>query len=44
MHIYINTVEKSRTARSDRNTNSCPNTCNKAVTGYYCYCGFAVRN
>jgi len=25
MHnIYISTVEKSRTARSDKNTNSCP--------------------
>jgi len=24
MHIYINTVERSRTARSDKNTNSCP--------------------
>ena len=23
-HIYINIVEKSRTARSDKNTNSCP--------------------
>ena len=33
MHIYINTIEKSRTAKSDKNTNSCPNTCNKAVTG-----------
>jgi len=27
MHnIYITTVEKSRTARSDKNTNSCPKT------------------
>jgi len=24
MHIYINTVEKSRTAASDKNANSCP--------------------
>jgi len=31
MHIYINIVEKSRTARSDKNTNSCPKTCNKTV-------------
>jgi len=27
MHIYIDTVEKSRTERSDKNTNSC---CRKA--------------
>ena len=27
MHIYIDRVEKSRTARSDKNTNSC---CRKA--------------
>jgi len=24
MHIYINTGEQSKTARSDKNTNSCP--------------------
>ena len=34
MHIYVNTVEKSRTARSDKNTDSCPSTFNKTVTGY----------
>jgi len=37
MHIYINTVEKSRTARSDKNTNSSPKTFNKTVTGYIFY-------
>jgi len=26
MHIYISTIQKSRTARSDKNTNSCPKT------------------
>ena len=26
--------QESRTARSDKNTNSCPGTCNKTVTGY----------
>jgi len=35
MRIYINTVEKSRTARSDKNTNSCPKTFNK--NSYYRY-------
>jgi len=28
---------KSRTAKSDKNTNSCPKTFNKAVTGYIFY-------
>ena len=28
---------KSRTARPDKNTNSCPKTCNKTVTGYIFY-------
>jgi len=37
MHININTLEKSRTARSDKNTNSCPKTCNKTVSGYIFY-------
>ena len=37
MHIYINTVERSRTARSDKNTNSCPKTFSKTVTGYIFY-------
>jgi len=37
MHIYINTVEKSRTARSDKNTNCCPKTCDKTVTGHIFY-------
>ena len=37
MHICIDTVEKSRTARSDKNTNSCPKTYNKTVTGYIFY-------
>jgi len=37
MHVYINAVEKSRTARSDKNTNSCPETLNKTVTGYKFY-------
>jgi len=37
MHVYINTVEKSRTARSDKNTNSCPETLNKTVTGFKFY-------
>jgi len=37
MHININTLEKSRTAGSDKNTNSCPKTCNKTVTGYIIY-------
>jgi len=39
MHIYISrpTVEKSRTARSDKNTNSCPKTFNKTVTGHVFY-------
>jgi len=35
LYIYINTVEKSRTARSDekdKNTNICPKTFNKTVT------------
>ena len=32
--ININTIEKSRTARSDKNTNSCPTTCSKTLTGY----------
>jgi len=31
--IYIDTVERSRTARSDKNTNSCSKTFNKTVTG-----------
>jgi len=30
--MYINAVEKSRTARSDKNTNSCIYTFNKTVT------------
>jgi len=35
MHICINTIEKSmQTARSDKNTDSCPKTFNKSVTGY----------
>jgi len=34
MHSYINAVEKSRTARSDKNTNSCPKKFNKKVIGY----------
>ena len=29
--------QKSRTARSDKDTNSCPKTCNKTVTGYIFY-------
>jgi len=33
MHIYIDTVEKCRTARSDNNTNSCTRTFNK--NGYW---------
>jgi len=33
----FNAVEKSRTARSDKNTNSCPKTFNKTVTGYIFY-------
>ena len=37
MHIYINTIEKSRTARADKNTNGRPKTCNKTVTGYIFY-------
>ena len=37
MHINISTIEKSRTARSDKNTNGCPKTCNKTVTGYIFY-------
>ena len=37
MHIYINTVKKSRTARSDKNTNSWPKTFNKTVIGYILY-------
>ena len=37
MHIYINTAEKSRTARSDKNTNCCPKRCDKTVTGYMFY-------
>ena len=37
MHIYINTVEKSRTASSNKNTMSCPKTFNKTVTGYTFY-------
>ena len=37
MHIFISAVEKSRTARSDKNTNSCPKTFNKTVTGYIFY-------
>ena len=37
MHVYIDTVEKSRTAASDKNTNSCPETFNKTVTGYIFY-------
>jgi len=27
MHIYIYTILEIRTARSDKNTNSCPNSC-----------------
>ena len=37
MHIYIDTVEKSRTARSDKNANSCPRTFNITITGYIFY-------
>ena len=37
MHIYIETVEKSRTARSDKNTNSGPETFNITITGYIFY-------
>jgi len=37
MQIYINTIEKSRTARSDKNTNSCPETFNKTVIGCIFY-------
>jgi len=37
MHIYSNTVQKSRTARSDKNTNSCPKTFSKTVTWYIFY-------
>ena len=37
MHIYIDTIEKSRTARSDKDTNSCPETFDKIVTGYVFY-------
>jgi len=37
MQIYIDTIEKSRTARSDKNTNSCPETFDKIVTGYIFY-------
>jgi len=37
MHVYIDTIEKSRTARSDENTNSCHKTCNKTVAGYIFY-------
>jgi len=37
MHICINVIKKSRTARSDKNTNSCPKTFNKTVTGYIFY-------
>jgi len=33
----INIIEKSRTARSDMNTNSCPKTFNRTVTGYIFY-------
>jgi len=34
VHIYSNTILEEQTARSDENTNSCPKTCNKTVTGY----------
>ena len=37
MHIYITTIWKSRTARSDKNINSCPKTFVKTVTGYIFY-------
>jgi len=37
MHVYINAAEKSRTARSDKNTDSCPKTLNKTVTWYIFY-------
>ena len=37
MNININTTEKSRTARSDKNTNSCPKTFSKTATGYIFY-------
>jgi len=37
MHIYINTTEKSRAARSDKYTNNCPKRFNKTVTGYIFY-------
>jgi len=35
--MYINTIEKRRTASSNKNTNSCPKTFNKTVTGYIFY-------
>jgi len=35
MHINIGIVEKSRTARSDKNTNSCPKRLIKQLLGTY---------
>jgi len=35
-YLVVN-VEKSRSARSDKNTNSCPKTFNKTVNGYIFY-------
>jgi len=37
MHIYISIVKKSRTARSDKNTYSCPKMFSKTVTGHTLY-------
>jgi len=37
MHIYINIIYKSRTARSDKNTNSYPKTFIKTATRYIFY-------
>ena len=38
MRICIDTVEKSRTARSDKNTNSCPRTLPKWIVMYRSKC------
>ena len=37
MYTYINTIEKSRTAGSNKNTNSCPKTFIKTVAEYTFY-------
>ena len=37
VHIYVNTVEMSRTARSDKNTNSCPGRVTKTVSARYIF-------